>query len=366
MTNVTSVERAASNWKVKISTGSTLNFDLVFVCNGHYRVPRYPNTPGIAEWLKSGKASHSAWYRHPHDLGDTILVIGAGPSGQDISKEMCTVARTVIQSVTGATREDIGNLKRRGRVSHFELDGQVTFEDGTKESDISHCILATGYDLSFPFLSNSLICSDLPPPAPPLPAKLHNSTYNVFPLAKHIFPLQTLFPPTSLVFLGLLTKVAPFPLVEAQARAALYAFINPAALNAPQEAVAIITRYEELRLEVGDNQLSISKAWHRFKPLEQFDYRDDLYEFIGSGLNVALSSQEGLHVKVPEWVKKFYCKKDILRKGWVILEEIGEADKWIRGVGENGPDEWVELMDRILKWMEERNILVEELDKSKL
>lgn len=368
-TAVKSVQRTESGWDVRVSTGETLHFDLVIICNGHYRIPRYPNTPGIGHWLNSGKASHSAWYRRPHNLGDTVLVVGAGPSGKDITTEMRTVTRTVIHSFTDAVREDIGNLKRRGRVAQFKDDGEVIFEDGTTESGVTHCILATGYELSFPFLEGDLVHPQPPPPAPPLPAEIYNSTYSAFPLAKHIFPLQNTFPPSSLVFLGLLIKVVPFPLMEAQARAVLHVFANPTALNPLQEAVDIMARYEDLRREFDDDQLSIQKSWHRFKPLEQFDYRDELHQFIGSDLSAVWAGQDpplSPYAKVPEWEKEFYLKKDILRKVWVIFEENGEADKWVHGVGEGGMHEWVDMMKRMLKWAEDNDVHVEERDKSKL
>ncbi|KAF8066016.1 hypothetical protein FPV67DRAFT_1380496, partial [Lyophyllum atratum] len=217
------------------------------VCNGHYRIPRYPNTAGIARWLNSGRASHSAWYRHPRNLGDTVLVVGAGPSRQDISAEMRSAARTVIHSVSGAVAEEIG------RVTRFRENCEATFEDGTTESGISHRILASGYEVSFPCFDEDTLHSEIPPPAPPLPREVYNSTYSVFPLARHLFPLQNAFPLNSLVFLGLLVRVPPFPVVEAHAHAAL---------RPVQEAVDIMTQYEELRRKVGDSPLAIAAAWH--------------------------------------------------------------------------------------------------------
>lgn len=357
-TSVKAVELDGSKWKVGISTGETSHFDLVIVCNGHYRIPRYPSIPGVAEWLSAGRASHSAWYRHPHDLGRTVLVVGGGPSGQDISAEMRRVATTVIHSVTGVIREEIGNLKRRGRVVEFRNGGEVVFEDGTTESGINHCILATGYEYSFPFFSDDLICSQFPPQIPPLPRDVYNSTYHLFPLAKHIFPLQTKFPATSLAFLGLLVKVVPFPLVEAQARAVVQAFVNPETLNQTQEAVDIISRYEDLRFQ-SSSDLAIAKGWHKLKAFEQFDYRDGLYKF-------SVVTGDTGYQQVPEWEKEIYEKKDILRKAWVELINRGEADTWVRGVGEGGPHEWIDLLRRMARWAEEQGLRVTELDKSKL
>ncbi|KAG6885417.1 hypothetical protein C0993_001933 [Termitomyces sp. T159_Od127] len=211
-TTIKTVVRAGSRWEVTTSTNTILPFDFVMLCGGHYRIPRYPDTSGVTQWLSSGRASHSATYRHPSNMGDTVLVVGGGPSGQDISAEMCTAARTVIHSLTGAPAEDIGKLKRRGRVTQYGDNGQVTFEDGSMETGIDHCILATGYEYSFPFFSEDVIRCAVPPAVPPLPMDLYNSTYNVFPLARHMFPLTKAFPSSSLAFLGLLVRVAPFPL----------------------------------------------------------------------------------------------------------------------------------------------------------
>jgi cation diffusion facilitator CzcD-associated flavoprotein CzcO len=69
-------------YKIALSTGETLSFDFIVVANGHNRVPIYPKTPGLSKWLQEGKASHSAWYRSPHNLGNIVLVVGDGLSGR--------------------------------------------------------------------------------------------------------------------------------------------------------------------------------------------------------------------------------------------------------------------------------------------
>ncbi|KAF8068865.1 hypothetical protein FPV67DRAFT_1094160 [Lyophyllum atratum] len=360
-TSVTSVTREHSNWKVTLSTGKVLPFDLVIVCNGHHRIPRYPDTPGLAQWLNSGRASHSAWYRRPENLGDRILVVGAGPSGLDISAEMRTVAGTVIHSVSGTPAEDFGNLRRRGRVARFGEDGHVAFEDGTTEEEVSHCILATGYEFSFPFFSADILRSKAPPLAPPLPSEMYNSTYSIFPLARHMFPLQNAFPPSSLVFLGrILHRVAPFPVLEAQARAALHAFGNPGSLDPIRESVDVMARYEELSLRVGNDPSVIAKAWHRFEPLDQYDYRSALYNFVVRASGDSGPVRDGEEGKgssaYAEWEKEGYVNRTLLRNAWVKLEKSGEADKWVRGVGEGGKHEWVEMMRKFMTWAEEQEI----------
>jgi hypothetical protein len=343
-------ESASKKWKVQLSSGDSFNFDFVIVANGHYRVPRYPDIPGLSEWIAAGKALHSAWYRRPHDLGKVVLVVGGGASGRDISAEMRTTTRTVIHSVTGEVSEDVGNLKKRGKAVEFKNGGQVLFDDGTTESGIDYCLLCTGYEMSLPFLPADIIRSGPPPSCPPLPPVLYNSGYHIFPLAQHIFPLQARCPPSTLAFVGLPIRVVPFPLVEAQGRAIIKVFEDPASLDTTQEAVNIVTRYEKLRTRFGDDALSIFKNWHKFEGQEQFDYRDQMHEF-------AEGNSEA-RIVVQDWEKEMYGKKNVLRAVWRELERAGEADGWVEGVGEGGLGEWVELMRKLLRKVEE-----EEWDK---
>jgi Flavin-binding monooxygenase-like len=385
-TTVEAVHRDPSNsqWEVTLTTNAnsteTLTLDLVVVCNGHYHVPLYPEVPGLNRWLQTGRATHSAYYRRPHNIGNVVLVIGGGPSGLDISSEMCSVAKTVIHSVTGATNEDVGNLKRRSRVVHFHEilsesgnqngKGQVTFEDGRTESGIDHCILATGFQLSFPFLHDDIIHFELPPCVPPLPRDLYYTKYGIFPLAKHMFLLQnpnttvtaatttTAFPPWSMAFMGrILWRLAPFPLLEVQARAILHAFAHPESLDPIHEELDFMARHEALRLKLSsDDPAVITKAWHRFEPLEQFAYRDALQEFASSWSGAG-------YRRVAEWEKDMYVHRGLLREVWVELEKMGKAEEWVRGVGkgdregEEGKREWVEAMRKMLRWAEKSGLV---------
>lgn len=334
-------------WKVELSSAQNpLDYDFVVVGNGHYNLPRFPELPGLPKWLAEGKAVHSAWYRHPDNLGSTVLVLGGGPSGTDISAEMLETARTVIHSVPGAPAQDDhdGRLQRRGRLVELTSDGHAVFEDGRRDA-VDYCILATGYQISFPFLEPHTMPVQLPPPVPPLPRELCNSEYHVFPLAKHLFPIQSTFPPTSIVFMGLQKRVAPLPLLEAQARAVVRVFSDPGALDPTREAVGIVTRYEELKAACGDDQLAIAKAWHTTPDGEQFDYRDEMYAFAGGKPRVV----------VADWERDMYKQKGVLRAAWRELERTGEADGWVKGVGEGGNGEWVDMMRRLLKHAEKQS-----------
>ncbi|KAH9855321.1 FAD/NAD-P-binding domain-containing protein [Lenzites betulinus] len=384
-TPVTSATRhpgPTGKWTVVVRTGTvdaptteTHTFDHLVVANGHYRTPRLPATPGLARWLEAHKAFHAVRYRNPDTFGAarTVLVVGAGPSGQDLVTDLLASGRTVVHSATGAVREDMrdGRLKVRGRVARYldPVAGTVLFEDGSEETGIDNVVLATGYTVEFPFFPPEVVSAGLPPGAPPLPRELYNSTYHVFPLARHIFPLVDAgaLPVSSLAFIGLPVRVAPLPLLEAQMHAILHVFEHPESLDPTQEAIEIIARYESLRAQVtaripngagaappvddqpddgiqGDSvELAIARAWHRFDGHEQFAYRDALHAFAAHPL------------RVPAWEIEMYDAKGVLREEWRDLERAGLADEWVRGVGEGGVHEWVEMMRRLLKRAEERH-----------
>ncbi|KAF8875415.1 hypothetical protein CPB84DRAFT_1829160 [Gymnopilus junonius] len=453
-------------------------FDLLLVCNGHHNMPRYATIPGLDTWFASGRASHSMFYRNPSsiplpssnanpklELKDlTILVIGGGPSGSDITTELVPLAGRVIHSFSANSAvaraaasssastppPDVETLP--DPVPSKEAAGAIPkprayFEDGSEEQNIHYCILATGYEVDFPFFASSpptstskdasgpspnfSIARSLIPYLPPLTTRLPqtdliNTSYGVFPLARHLFGIPSfgfsfspssepnssnddaasslrLPPPTSLAFLGLLVRVAPLPLVEVQARAALAAFANlPVPHRLPLEETKIINRFQELKekydaLNDPDSSLVdtpdtsaptstpistekirefISKEWHRFsEEARQFDYRDELDDLAFSLLSNS-SSGPFEHLSQPNpstlprtrvrpWEKYFYAEKLPLRKAWRELEARGLADEWVRRVGsgelpadeeprktkeERVEAEWVALMERVLEF----------------
>ncbi|PIL23510.1 hypothetical protein GSI_14822 [Ganoderma sinense ZZ0214-1] len=363
---------------------------------GERALPRspLPSHAGLEAWIEAKKALHSVYYRNPSIFRDakTIVVVGGGPSGQDLVSDLLAAGKNVVHSVTGAAREDLhdGRLKVRGRIARYgSLEtGHLAFEDGSEESAVDRAALATGYKFDFPFFPAEVLRTSVPPPVPPLPGALYNSTYHAFPLGKHIFPLVSAdeFPSSTVAFLGLPIRVAPLPLLEAQMRAVLHVFEHPESLDPTQEAIDIVSRYEALRarivrgrasasspskpkpplggeeIDLGDLdldtapgltaadgrvELAIASAWHRFDGHEQFAYRDALHGLSGAGHRVA------------GWEVEMYDAKGVLREEWRDLERLGEAGEWVKGVGagegEEGTKEWVELMRRLLRRAEERH-----------
>jgi len=359
-TTVERLERDDTNtsWKVRLSSprrgNEWLRFDKVVVANGHNRFPRLPNVPGLDKWLAAGKAAHSAWYRRPVDSGSTPLVVGGGFSGRDIATEIAGLpsTSTVYFSVPEPPFDPPRNSKvqYRARVAEFlPLDGKgkgkVRYEDGN-EDEVDSCILATGYKAVYPFLSDSLIQASLPPtPIPPIPRdELYNSTYHVFPLIRHLFPVTNKYPPTSLAFLDLLNRVIPFPLVEAQSHVMVKLWTSPELLEVEAEVEAIISRYERLKDKFEGNEFQVAKRYFIFDIPEQFRYRDELY-------TLAYREDEETLKKylAPYWHEEMYLCTSLLRAEWEKMEETGEAEDFVRGVGEASRDEWEKLMHKLLE-----------------
>ena len=356
-----------SRWVITTSTGNH-KADLLFVCNGHYHKARYPAINGLDLWLGSpGLVSHSQDYLHPLPAhGSTPLVIGGGPSGQDISNDLLDAPfiQQVINSASSPrTPHSNPRLVQKPRPTKFLSDFKtIIFQDGSRET-VTHCILATGYEFDFPFFdeSSTILTPSFPSRAAATSSKLYNTTYSVFPLWKHLLPFPATsqqphdppFPPGRLAFIALLVRVIPWPLALSQTRMTLAAFRQPSDADWAQGRAEVIRRWDDLAsANPSDHDpRDVLKPWHRFEPVEQFIYRDEL-----DSLADMLNGQDGpIGRRVKEWETTVYLQKDLLRRTWRFIEASGKADEWVEGVGEGGDDfEWVDLMYRVLRFGEEQ------------
>lgn len=354
---VSDVKRVGSKWIVKVGQIDEEEFDFLIVANGHFRLPRYPepDIPGLQAWIERGIATHAYRYRKPSSVvvaSETtkILVIGGGPSGSDIVSDYLVAGYVVVHSVAGSASKNVGFRRNRGRVAGFLHDSKVLFEGGEVEENVDHCILATGYQFSFPFLSSIISPSPSssdptchhPPLAPDsLPDQMYSSTYHLYPLAKHLFPLQTGFPPTSVAFMGLTLRGIPLSLFETQAKAIVKVISDPTSLNIVEEVETIRARYEQLTTAFGGDERAVMKNWHKLTEPESFEYRDELNRFAGSS------------ERVEDWEKEMWEQKVLLRKVWKGLEVSGEAKAWVDGVGRRGgvegKEDWVKVMRKLIR-----------------
>lgn len=343
-------------------------FDKLIIANGHYSNPRYPLVPGLSNWLKplssqmKPRASHAVYFRNPAPYKDKrVLVVGGGPSGRDITIEVCKVASMVYHSSTDAipSSTTIGNciLVTRGRVKAFHENGLVSFIDEKEDEpsmELDHAILATGYEMYFPFMKSPVLeKGNLSSDSDTIPPLLVNTTYSVYPLTRHVLPITTPADeglpwdadPSSLAFIGLPIRVAPFPLLEIQARYLVSLYRNPNIFSFSREQCWIEDRYKRLKEQFDTHKL-IAKNLHVFaKGSEQYTYAEELLRL--SGL------PEDCELYPEPWALEIYEAKDILRKIWRMLESEGKAEEIVRGVGSApgraGRKEWAEFARMLMR-----------------
>ena len=220
-------------------------YDFVAVCNGHYATPNAPCLPSSSEG--SGIAQvHSSAYRTPQAFtGQRVLVVGAGPSGQDIAREVATCAATVfIACREVAHSEEAGTLAAAAHhASGTPVPGRISAPvEITKEGDavvtghgervpIDVVIWCTGYEYAFPFLDVST-----PSAGAHEQALVGIDTRRVFPLFKNTFHAG--FP--TLAFVGLPWAVNPNPFHQHQADALAAVWSRPPQSTLPSPAQRVL------------------------------------------------------------------------------------------------------------------------------
>lgn len=84
---------------------STETFDGVMLCSGHHSEPFEPPFPGLRDGTFQGRVLHSHSYKDATGFEDkTVLVVGSGNSGVDVSVETSRVAKKVRNLRHSATR----------------------------------------------------------------------------------------------------------------------------------------------------------------------------------------------------------------------------------------------------------------------
>ncbi|KAE8697526.1 Flavin-containing monooxygenase FMO GS-OX5 [Hibiscus syriacus] len=198
-------------------------FEALVICNGNFTEPNIAQFPGRDTW--PGLQMHSHNYRTPEQFKNKIVVlIGKGPSGIDILKEIAPLAKEVHQAVRtpglqSLRLENYSNTWRHSMIECAHEDGRVIFQDGsTVDPDIIiHC---TGFKYHCPFLkSNGIVTVD---------------DNRVKPLYKHVFPPK-LAPWLS--FVGLTYRAVVFRVMELQAKWVAKVLSGTVELP-PQEAMA--------------------------------------------------------------------------------------------------------------------------------
>ncbi|XP_030764741.1 senecionine N-oxygenase-like [Sitophilus oryzae] len=194
------------SWKITCiekPTGKVYDniYDAIMICNGHYNDPIVPKLPG--QELFTGTIDHSHNFRDPERFrGKKVLVVGAGPSGLDITLQISTVAENVVLShrVPDPIKTQYPeNVQLKPDVQRILNFNKVEFIDGSC-CCFDEILFCTGYKYSFPFLHDS--CG------------ITVDDNHIQPLYKHMIHIQR---PT-MCFIGIPFNVCAFQMFDLQAR----------------------------------------------------------------------------------------------------------------------------------------------------
>ena len=198
-THVVSVTPASPGWTVTTvsppSAPKTAHYDAIVVATGHYNTPHIPDIPGLTSF--PAKLTHSRNFRRAEDhTGETVLLIGNSASAVDIAVQLLPVVKKLHQVIlTAGPVPPPAEIVVHLGISRFLPTGEVEFVDGSRISGVDTVLFATGYLYTLPFL--------------PLPLAKGEKVSGLF---EHVFYAAD---PT-LAFVGLATRVIPFPLVQSQ------------------------------------------------------------------------------------------------------------------------------------------------------
>lgn len=165
---------------------------------------------------------------------ETVLIIGAGPSGMDLTQHIAKTAKHVFLShhLPEAPPTDfMGPVTQKPDVKYFTETGAV-FKDGTVE-DFDCVVYCTGYQYSFPFLS----CD----------CGIFVKNNHVQPLYKQCINIEN---PT-MAIIGLPFLVLPTQCFDLQIRFALKFFSNEMEFPSKEEMMEDLRKDMEERKENG-------------------------------------------------------------------------------------------------------------------
>ena len=279
--SVLNVKKNSSKWTLKVldqisKKTSEIDYDFVFVCNGHFTVPKLPNHLNYRDF--PFPILHSQDYRYPDiATGKRILVVGTSWSGQDLVREMSHYASFIYWS-SQQTPSDVAIPQTANQeriqvvpsIEKFNKDGSVLLKDGST-IQVATVYMATGYLYSFNFLDS-----------------LKDDT-SVSGLHLELFQASD---PT-LCFIGLPRNVLPFPLFEYQAEAAIAFVLGKVSRKDIEKFQSVYSR-EILGFLDEKESNDIAGLAHDLGSGREFLYCDLLADLYNGP-------------KVPDWKRKLRC-----------------------------------------------------------
>ena len=184
----------------------------------HYSKPFIPDIPGLQEF--PGSVTHSHTYRTSEAyVGQRVLIVGSGNSGNDILGYLVPVAKAVylVYHSREVRYKMPSNTDQFPPITKIGSDGTVLFENGESRV-VDSIVLCTGYKFSFPFL--------------PKETGVHvEAGRRVTPLYKHTFNIAH----PSMALLGVNYSIVAFPFFHIQAQMVVSVLLGESKLPSKRE-----------------------------------------------------------------------------------------------------------------------------------
>ncbi|GAA5863813.1 hypothetical protein JCM8547_006073 [Rhodosporidiobolus lusitaniae] len=358
-------------------------YDHLVIATGRYHHPSIPHWPGEEEWLTGAEEeagekreiTHSLWYRGPGKYARrTVVVVGFGASGWDITTQVAGVAETTYHSYTPHPESPtqlppVPHTIHKPRISHF-TPSSVVFTDGTSlastpTSPIS-IVLATGYKLSIPFLSPHLLHSLVPLDPKNPPEELSTNGTYLRPLFRSLLSLDPRLPSNALGIVGLPWFIAAGQASYMQGLVLAHAFANDEEERLLPEGTRVGAlrelqeEEERTRKEDGVEPFGVG---HKFlNPGAAESYQDSLLSLLRSHSLIPLPPQHTSPSTpyVPTWRRWGRAQTIRLRKAFLAAVEEGVEEQFranAKAKEEEGgeypsEEEWVGAMERLIEWFE--------------
>jgi Flavin-binding monooxygenase-like/NAD(P)-binding Rossmann-like domain len=212
-------------------------FDAIFICNGHYNVPSFPDIPGLHEYF-NGTLMHSMEYDIPDPfINQTVLCIGGRASGSDIAREIANhhqqhgeldgqqaqqltttkiyLSDTSFPKASSSSSDRItqNNVTWVPKTVRILPDGRVQLDsDCIEPIYVDTIILCTGYDYDFPFINDASNMKDF----------IGCARRRVQLLYEQLWYVSA----PNIAFIGIPHSIIPFPLFEFQCEAVVQSWFR--------------------------------------------------------------------------------------------------------------------------------------------
>ncbi|KAH7103146.1 FAD/NAD(P)-binding domain-containing protein [Auriculariales sp. MPI-PUGE-AT-0066] len=378
----------SANWKGSSSMGewhltyidlttnvtATKVFDHLIAAPGVNHIPYSPPFAGQEEWLHQDSRRvliHSMWYRNDSIFHNrTVLVIGGGASGLDVARHSGRSAKKVYWS----RRETSLSLRFFNAptgvesvpaFSHFASDA-VHLSNGSALPQVDFVILATGYQVRFPFLTAGGVLDEVDSDSPQPDDHLTTNARYVHPLYEHTLSLDQRYPLSALFFIGIARNDPTGIACYAQALFAAHTLTQPSLLQTRLQLLsALKAREDRVRadsgVEPGRNGHKIDSGYGARAGYDADGPYQDLLVHSLRELDPSLAGQSGIPRSgfnyTERWRRSASMNSLQVMYGWhARLVNEGEGlDGWegdfVRGVRSEA--DYLDAVSRFVEWWEE-------------